>query len=277
MCTRHPTSMEENQATVFELTNTLGISATVHVNPYCVISYGEGSLVEDLCPSTHLLVQPQEDIYVTVPLHSFDEVRLEGKTHVVTLKSGKSIKGKLFGSIMSQSGDRTYGLQSATTLKLVHDTLVPVHFDFTRDAWTLHSQYQSAREHRVCSPKLGFRYWETYTDGGIFSTPKTRPACKQTASFAIEVKGQKVPVWIEDLAGLRTTPNAPSTITLEAPNGTVTTGKLILEVRGGTLDLPKPATTWLLVSELADPPGCMLFVNQLGWQLTKIGEPVGGG
>jgi hypothetical protein len=192
----------------------------------------DDSLLQSLVGYTaRIPVEIAPGLYASIPPWDLKEATFAGGTLLITLVNGATLKGRGIGSLQSESG-QSFGLNTVSRLSVVEMTkdwdAVWRNDKITGERWKLTVGSGNGQSFEVRRPRFVFSYYSTsgYAMGGSDRTETNG------ANFWLKQGVDELEAPLETFRSIRietAVQPASTTISVTAPNGTVTTGQLVLK------------------------------------------------
>jgi hypothetical protein len=239
----------------------LGITFELQI-PYVLEGESEAHL--PLPNRDFFLLRSDSKTVYAVPLAIFEGATLlENGNHLVRLRSGLTIEGKLSGSLDREPGSATsgkYELKNVTSLKII-----PSKASFSKaslapaESWTV--SYSGTRQvsQLLINPSFGFQFTDSYKQReGIFYEWATGRFSHMESMFKIRIGEEMFSANLPDFKEIVLTPGKVPRISVTAPSGKTTEGDLIF-TRNGT---PIVANNWYLIGIIPKTGGMIVIWEQ---------------
>jgi len=288
-----------NKWPVVQLTNRLGIDATVEVHDIsfeledehdkAVLKFDGYDENQELYPGVYsiykwervIVLKVSEGIYTIIPLRMFQEAYEKDGLQVIKMINGQELKGRML-SVLFDSNKKPYDLRAATKVVLKD-------LGEAKDAVKKTKQSQPARwelqltkpfdvKYSVVNPLFAFRY-HIYSQRRFGDIGTLRFYSKYSKSFYFML-GSEENVLVDptdfeailfNQAVLQDGRDEKTVIKAKAKNGTETLGRIGFMPPTATSEIPKPHTysEWYLVLVFAESDVGIILKTPVG-SLQKI-------
>ena len=218
----------------------------------------------------------QKGLYAGVPVWELQNAALSGGALKVTLKNGASLEGRGTGSVRCKEGE-SFGAAGISALAVVEVTKDYVGYvtsyadraraKSTAERWRLSVGAGLAVSFVVRNPTFAFRY---YSSSGYIMGGSNREET-DGKSFWLKVGGEEIEAPLTSFSAIAIplpTGGRPTIASVTAPNGTTTSGELVLKYKDSAGW--HSASSWGLLATLDGSDSTSLFATEIPMRLEKV-------